>query len=265
MHILFRHIFLFILFFLIAGPASVFGQINIPKKPAKQTSVYDGANFLSRSEAQLLESKLIRYADTTSTQIVIATIPSLQGEYIGTYAAEWGQQWGIGQSKEDNGLLILIAKEDRKIFISTGYGLEEKLTDFTTKTIIDEIITPRFKNGQFYEGLDKGTDAVFNVLNGTFRGSPRRRMQNDGPPFSMILIIIIFIIIVISISKNNRGGGRSGGRRSLGGSLLDVIILSNMGRGGFGGSSGGGSFGGGGFGGGFGGGGFGGGGAGGSW
>lgn len=256
---------LYLLVFLVNNFALLHGQIEIPKKPSNQTAVYDGASFLSKNEAQRLEQKLITYADTTSTQIVIATINSLQGEYIGTYAAEWGQKWGIGQSKQDNGLLILVAKEDRKIFISTGYGLEEKLTDFNTKTIIDQIITPEFKTGNFYTGLNKGTDAVFEVLNGTFQGSPKRKSQSEGPPFSMILIIIIFIIIIVSISKNNRGGGRNGGRRSLGGSLLDVIILSSMGRGGFGSGSGGGSFGGGGFGGGFGGGGFGGGGAGGSW
>lgn len=242
----------------------VHAQSTIPPKPKTETSVYDQADMLSDVEEKALEQKLIRYSDTTSTQIVVATIKSLQGEYIGLYAAEWAQEWGIGQKKEDNGIFVLVARDDRKIFIAPGYGVEDKLTDFTTKTIIDQIITPEFKNGNYYRGLDKGSTAIFEVLNGTFKGS-RKRDTPDFPIGQAVMLLIVFVIIFISMTKGNKGGkGGNRGNRS-GGSLLDVIILSNMGRGGFGSGSGGGSFGGGGFGGGFGGGGFGGGGAGGSW
>ncbi|WP_152537393.1 TPM domain-containing protein [Aquimarina pacifica] len=239
-------------------------QRTIPQKPSLQTSVFDEAGMLSKSQAKQLEDKLIRYADTTSTQIVVATITSLQGENIGLYAAEWAHKWGIGQKDEDNGVFLLVAKNDRKIWITTGYGVEEKLTDFTTKTIIDQIITPEFKSGNFYTGLDKGTSAIFAVLDGTFKGS---RKGNNNLPIGQLFMLLIFIIIIIrAFSKSNHNDGSGNrGNRSRGGSLLDIIILSNMGRGGFGGGSSGGSFGGGGFGGGFGGGGFGGGGAGGSW
>ena len=243
--------------------SAVHAQRQIPPKPSKQTSVYDEASMLSVSQAKQLEQKLIRYSDTTSTQIVIATIISLEGENIGLYAAEWAHKWGIGQEKEDNGIFILVAKNDRRIWIATGYGVEEKLTDATSKTIIDQIITPQFKLGNFYKGLDNGTTAIFEVLNGTFKGSPK---SDKDIPIGQIIIFIFFIIILIrAFSKSNHGGDKGNrGNRSGGGSLLDVIILSNMGRGGYsGGSFGGGSSGG--FGGGFGGGGFGGGGAGGSW
>jgi len=191
------------------------------------------------------------------------------GENIGLYAAEWAHKWGIGQKKEDNGVLILVAKNDRKITIATGYGVEEKLTDFTCKTIIDQIITPEFKNGSYYRGLNNGTTAIFKVLDGTFSGT---RKHNNNPPIGTFLILfIVFIVLVMAFGKNNRDDGRGnrGNRNSGAGSLLDIIILSNMGRGGYGGSSGGGfgggGFGSGGFGGGFGGGGFGGGGASGGW
>ncbi|GAA4272722.1 TPM domain-containing protein [Aquimarina gracilis] len=242
-----------------------FAQRDIPAKPKEQTAVYDDASMLSGSEAKRLEQKLIRYSDTTSTQVVVATITSLQGENIGLYAAEWAHKWGIGQEKEDNGVFILVAKNDRKIWIATGYGVEEKLTDFVSKTIIDQIITPEFKLGRFYSGLDQGTNAIFEVLQGTFKGS-RKKAPKDIPIGQIIFLIIFFIIIIKAFSKSNHGNGGRGnrGRRSGSGSLLDVIILSNMGRGSYGGGSfGGGSSGG--FGGGFGGGGFGGGGAGGSW
>lgn len=243
-------------------------QRKIPPVPKTETSVYDEAEMLSTPQKKLLEDKLIRYSDTTSTQIVIATINSLQGENIGLYAAEWAHEWGIGQKKEDNGIFVLVAKNDRKIWITTGYGVEEKLTDFTSKTIIDQIITPEFKKGDFYSGLDKGADAIFQVLNGTFKGV-RKNKKKSTPVLEMILLFVFFIIIIKAFSKKDNGNNGRGnrGNRSGGDSLLDMIILSNLGRGGFGGgSNSGGSFGGGGgFGGGFGGGGFGGGGAGGSW
>ncbi|MFP4161045.1 MAG: TPM domain-containing protein, partial [Ectothiorhodospira sp.] len=95
---------LVVCFFLFSG--SIFAQREIPPKPSEETSVYDEADILSSSEEQQLEQKLINYADTTSIQIVIATIESLQGEYEGVYAPEWAQEWGIGQSEEDNGLLV---------------------------------------------------------------------------------------------------------------------------------------------------------------
>ncbi|MFO7721496.1 MAG: TPM domain-containing protein, partial [Gillisia sp.] len=157
----FKRNFLVTFLLIAAFSLSGFAQRDIPPKPALQTSVYDEANILSAADKQRLEQKLIQYADSTSTQIVIATIESLEGEYIGLYAPEWAQEWGIGQGKEDNGLLILISQKDRKIWITTGYGLEEYLTDARTKDIIENIILPEFRNNDYYSGLDKGTSAIF--------------------------------------------------------------------------------------------------------
>lgn len=251
--------------------ASVFGQFEIPDVPKEQTSVYDDAsvNLLSTAQEKALEQKLIRYSDSTSTQIVIAIISSTKGEDINFLGAQWGQKWGIGQAKKDNGILILLAKDDRKIAINTGYGLEGSLTDLMSKRIIENVILPQFKQGDFYGGLNKGSDAIFQVLNGEFK-EERDFSNQDGFPFKAFLPFIIFFVILIILSNRNRknGGGKGGGRKR-GLDLWDVIILSNMGRsGGSGGSFGGGGFGGssgGGFGGGFGGGGFGGGGASGGW
>ncbi len=264
-----KFLFLITFLFLLSFSIEAVAQLDVPPKPKKETSVYDSADMLSPSEEQLLEQKLINYADTTSTQIVIATIESLNGEYIGLYAPKWAQEWGIGQAKEDNGLLILLSKADRKIWITTGYGLEEYLTDFNTKDIIENIILPEFKNGSFYGGLDQGTTAIFQVLDGSFEGSPVRENKSSGIPVNLIVMGIFFVIFLISLAKKNRNNkGGPGSRGGMGSTILDAIILSSLGRGAFGGgSSGGGGFsgGGGGFGGGFGGGGFGGGGAGGSW
>ncbi|MBT8204509.1 MAG: TPM domain-containing protein [Eudoraea sp.] len=257
-----------LIFFL--GWNTLMAQFVIPEKPKLQTSVYDYIELLSPSEKSTLEQKLIGYSDSTSTQIVVAIINSTEGENINYLGAQWGQKWGIGQEGKDNGILILLAEGDRRVAINTGYGVEANLTDAMSRRIIDRRIIPEFKSGDYYGGLNAGADAIFEVLTGEFEEERSFRESRDFP-FGAILPFIIFVVIIIILSSRNRGGrggGRRGGRKK-GLDLWDIIILSNMGRGGYRGSSGGGfgsgSFGGGGFSGGFGGGGFGGGGASGGW
>ncbi len=276
---------LFVLFIALLSFSLSFAQFDIPKKPTdpeiikKDYVVYDKGEFLKPYEKEQLRLKLIKYADTTSTQIVIAIIPSTKGEEIKYLGTNWGHEWGIGGSeKNDNGIFILLAHKDRKIAINTGYGVEHLLTDAMSKRIIERDIIPYFKQNDYYGGLNRGTDAIFEVMNGEYKGT-RQSSNGGGFPVGIIFILFfIFIIILISISKNRRGGGGNNrGRRSDASDILEAIILSNMGRGsyrrgssGWGGSSGGGGWSsggssGGGFGGGFGGGGFGGGGASGGW
>ena len=243
------------------------------KHIAFQTSVYDEINLLSPSEKATLEEKLIRYSDSTSTQIVLVTINSTEGEYINYLGAEWLTKWGIGQADKDNGILILLAKNDRKIGINTGFGVEHLLTDALSKRIIERDIIPYFKRDDYYGGLNRATDAIFEVLSGEYKGT-RQNSNNEFPVEVFIFLFFIFVLLIIAISKSRGGGsGRNGGNRHMGRDILEAIILSNMGRGsysrrssgGFGGGFGSGSSGGGGFGGGFGGGSGGGGGAYGGW
>ena len=261
-------LFIWFLFWCVTLPA----QFQIPEKPALQTSIYDYINLLSDGQKKTLEQKLIQYSDSTSTQIVIAVIGSTEGEEIKYLGAQWGQKWGIGQDGKDNGVLILLAKDDRKIAINAGYGVEGNLTDAMSRRIIENVIIPRFKQDDYYAGLNEGSDAVFQVLNGEFKEERTFGQDNGFPLGSTFLVILVFIIILMILAgRNKRNGGGNGGRGSSGLDPWDIIILSNMGRGGYrGGSSGGfgsggGFSGGGGFGGGFGGGGFGGGGASGGW
>lgn len=243
-----------------------FAQFEIPKTPDFQTSVYDYYNLLSASQKKSLEDKLVKYSDTTSTQIVVAIIASTEGENINFLGAKWGQAWGIGQAKEDNGILILLARDDRRIAINTGYGVEHLLTDALANRIINRDIIPYFKQNDYYGGLNRGADVIFEVLTGEYQGTRQSSNQEGFPPGFIIILVFIFIIIMLSISKNKRGGGNNGGNGSSGSGLLEAIILSNLGRGNYRGGSGfGGGSSGGGFGGGFGGGGFGGGGASGGW
>lgn len=252
------------LFFLILVQAVGYSQFNIPPKPDFQTSVYDYGKVLSASEKTELEAKLIRYSDSTTTQIVVVTVETINNEDIGILAPKWGHEWGIGQAKEDNGVFILLAVKERKIWIAPGYGVEDRLTAGITGELVRNIIIPEFKAGSYYNGLDKGADAIFDVLKGKYKGS-RKQDKGESNPGGLIFFIIIFIVIIVIISKNRNN--KNGGNRGGGLDLSDIIILSSLGRGFGGGSSGGGGFGGGGggFGGGFGGGGFSGGGAGGSW
>jgi uncharacterized protein len=257
-----------ILLFFLGVSSIVLAQDYLPDKPKFQTSMYDYANMLDKGQAKQLEQKLIRYSDTTSTQIVVITVNSLEGNDVALYATELAHKWGIGQEGKDNGIVILVSKNDRKVTIRTGYGVEHLLTDALSRRIIENVITPAFKQGDFYGGLDRAADVIFEILSGEYKGE--RKEEGPEGRFPAFLIVLIFIVVMIILSnRNRRGGGNNRGRRG-GFSLLDAIILSHAGRGSFGGggfgrSRGSGFGGGGGFGGGFGGGGFGGGGASGGW
>jgi len=251
---------------------NVFSQdgFKIPDVPSLQTSIYDYGKVFSMDEKQYLEQKLIKYSDSTSTQVVIATVKTLNNDDISLVAANWAHKWKIGQEKKDNGVFILLALEDRKIDISTGYGIEYLLTDLLSERVINRVMIHEFRKGSYFVGLDKGTTTIFKALNGEYKGERKKKSKDFDPSFIIFIIIIIVFFIVISRgNKGNRGGGKRNYRRSTSRGILETIILSNAGRGGFG-SSGGfggssGGFDGGGFGGGFGGGSFGGGGASGGW
>lgn len=257
-HLRLKQIHFFGLFFgFLIVSNSVTAQFQIPEKPSFQTSVYDYANVLEQVEKQELEQKLVRYSDSTSTQIVVITVAEINGEDIGILTPKWAHEWGIGQKDKDNGILILLAKKERKIWIAPGYGVEDRLTAGITGEIVRNNIIPEFKKGNYYEGLDNGATSIFEVLKGKYKGTRKK----DFNVFPFIIIIIFIVLFIILASRGNKNGNSGG---STGFDLSDIIILSSLGRssgrgfGGGGGSSGG-------FGGGFGGGGFSGGGAGGSW
>lgn len=233
---------------------------NLPDKSNPPKLVNDFAGVMAANEVAALEQKLVAFNDSNSTQIAIVTIKSIEGYDISDYAFKLGEKWGIGQKAKDNGILILVAPNDRKVFIATGYGAEEYVTDAMARRIIEQKFKPSFKNNNYYEGLEAGTNDIIDLLTGKFKAEPQEVKGKHKGSFLRIIIIIIIIIVLIKIFGGGNGGGRT--FRSSG-----PIFWGGFGgfgsRGGFGGF-GGGSSGGGGFGG-FGGGSFGGGGAGGSW
>lgn len=267
-NILLKSIFLLsFLFTAITG----FAQGKIPPRPSLETSYYEiGTTLLDGGQKKAIEQKLIQYADSTSTQIVVVVIPTTDGDDIDRYKVDMAHAWGIGQKGKDNGILLLVAKDDHKVAIATGYGTEHLMTDAMSKLIIENDILPAFKQGDFYSGIDKGTTAIIQVMKGEYKEERKnlKKGNNESSGGGIFFFIIVFIIIIIILAK--RGGGGGNNRGGFGSTLTDILILSSLGsggssRGGFGGFGGGSGGGGGGFGGGFGGGGFGGGGASGGW
>ncbi len=239
---------------------------DFPAKPSPARLVNDLAGAMSPGEQAQLEQKLVDFDKTTSTQITIVTIKNLGGYEIAQYAVELGNRWGVGRKGKDNGVLVLASLDDRKVNISTGYGLEGALTDATSGRIIRNEIVPQFKKGNYYEGFSRAADAIIAATKGEYTNEEGDADRGDGKG-GFPIGLIIFIVIILWLASRG-GGGRGGGgymsRRGYRG-WGGPFIGGGFGGGSFGGggwSSGGGSSGG--FGG-FGGGSFGGGGASGSW
>lgn len=238
-----------------------FGQ-TIPERPNPPKLVNDFAGVMQSGEVAALEQKLVAFNDSNSTQIAIVTIKSIEGYDISDYAFKLGEKWGVGQKGKDNGILIVVAPNDRKVFIATGYGAEEYVTDAMARRIVEQKFKPSFKNNNYYQGLEAGTNDIIDLLTGKFKAEPQEsKGKHKGSLLKIIIIVFVIIFLIRIFGGGNRGGGRT--FRSSG-----PIFWGGMGGFGrsFGGGSSGGGFGGGGGGfGGFGGGSFGGGGAGGSW
>lgn len=243
--------------------------------PAKPTTlVTDYTNTLTESQKRILEMKLVAFDDSTSTQVAVVLIKSVGDYDINEYGTMLGRKWGIGQQGKNNGILVLVAIDDHKITIQTGYGAEGALPDAITNQIIQQDIKPHFKQGDYFGGLDLATDHIIKYTKGEYKADPNRKKKekdNGGGSAGFIIIIVIVILIIVFKNRGGGGGGQIIGRR--GGAnpfwwFLAGNMLGNSGRGGsdWGGFSGGGGSGGGGGGfGGFGGGSFGGGGSSGSW
>lgn len=237
---------------------------QVPAKPNPPRLVNDYVNMLMPAQVDALEQKLDNYADTTSTQIAIVIIPTVGDYAMVDYAVKLGREWGVGGKKFNNGIVILIARDDHKAFIATGYGMEGAVPDATCKEIIDNDIIPAFKQGNYYEGLNKATDDIIAAAAGEYKAPKKSPHQGSGLVFFLVFIAIILLIIFLSSRGGGGGGGRTYSRHGIGpfiGGMIAGDILGGGFRGGGGGFGGGG---GGGFGG-FGGGSFGGGGAGGGW
>ena len=221
-------------------------------KPNPPRLVVDEAGLLSVDQQGSLEQKLVAFDDSTSNQIAVVIIKDLNEVPIEDYAVKLFRDWGIGNAK-NNGVLLLISKNDRKFRIEVGYGLEGAITDLQTNNILENDLTPNFKNGDYYRGIDETINSLEAAAVGEYKVQRQRNDDdNDGGGGSNIIGLIVIIIIIFFVIGRGRGGGRGGGMMSRRGFNPWIIPALFPGGGSWGGGGGGG-FGGGGGGGGFGG------------
>jgi uncharacterized protein len=236
-------------------------------RPNPPRLVTDQAGVLSEGERQALEQKLVALDDSSSNQIAVVLIKTLNDRPVEEYATKLFREWGIGNKKTNNGVLILAAIDDRKVWIEVGYGLEGAIPDITASEIYRNLIVPAFKRQNYYEGLDNAVDALAKAAVGEYKVARKKNSSKPGGGGSIITFLVILAIVLLFVGGGGFGGG--GRRRRTGldglaeGLLLGSLLNGGNSRGGWGGGGFGGG-GGGGFGG-FGGGSSGGGGAGGGW
>ena len=198
---------------------------NLPEKPNKLVNDY--TNTLSIDEANQLEQKLVAFDDSTSTQIAVVLIQSLDGYEISDYSVKLFEKWGIGQSKKNNGILLLLSLDDRKVWITTGYGVEGALPDAIAKRIIENEIIPDFKTGNYYSGINAGTNAIISYTKGEYKSDNHKEKTGNGFVLSIIgiivgVLVIVFIIITIIVIIFIIFG-KGGGRNRV---LLEVVVVA---------------------------------------
>ena len=236
--------FLLLLYFSVwLLPLSVLGQQAVPALANRR--VHDEGGILSQQAVSFLEQSLKSFEDSTSNQIAVLIVNSLEGESIDQFGIRVADQWKLGQKDKDNGVILLIALNDRKMRIEVGQGLEGPLPDAICNRIIRNEMAPAFRRGDYDSGVVAAVDGIRKAIKGEYVGTGTAQRKRGTPVGFIILLIIIFIAMR---SRGNRGGGTG---------FLIGAALGSMGRGG-GGCWGGGGFSGGG-------GGFGGGGSSGSW
>ncbi len=213
--------------------------------PTLQRRATDLTSTLSEAEINTLESDLKSFEDTTSNQIVTVMISTLGDQSLEDFALRTAQSNGVGREKQDNGVLLLVVKEDKKIRIEVGYGLEGVLTDALSSQIIRREITPFFRAGNYFGGIKAGVDAIMLATRNEYKAE-KTKSKSNSPSF---LVILFFLVMFFIIARSSR-------RKSGALALLPFLLSSGSGhsRGGWGGgggggggfSGGGGSFGGGG-------------------
>lgn len=230
-----------------------FAELEVPKLTQR---VNDFAGILTAEQINLLERKLQKFEEETSNQIAVLIIPSLDGEDINDFSIRVAEKNKIGQAGKDNGVLFLIAIQDRKMRLEVGYGLEGALPDVLCDQILRNIVRPKFRQGDYYGGINAGIDAIISATKGEFKADPRKRPETNIGAI-LILIIIAFVLLTFFASLTSRVRHYSIRSGRYDSTLFWLWLLGSMterrkGGGSFGGwtgggwSGGGGSFGGGG-------------------
>ncbi|MEO6454672.1 MAG: TPM domain-containing protein, partial [Ginsengibacter sp.] len=185
-----------LLIFLLLFAEHVVAQ-KIFDKPNPPQAVNDFGNFLEPFQRESLERKIRDYNDSTSSAIIIITVPELEGYDITEVALKYMRDWKPGLADKDNGVIILVSKAERKARIETGYGMEGVLPDVTAKHIIDERMVPYFKENDYYRGFDNAVDAIIQAAAGEYQAAPANRPR-QGVPIRGIIILVIILFFILS-------------------------------------------------------------------
>lgn len=250
-----KYLYLAIIFILFVQNVSAQRSGSVPTDIKVTTYVTDKTGTLTSSQLKSLETKLAAFEKETSSQLVVWMEPSLDGNSVEDRSYEIAEQNGIGQKSKNNGVLLYIAKDDRKLRIEVGYGLEGALTDALSSQIIRKEITPQFKKGNYYDGINAGVDAIIKAAKGEYTADKDSKDNDSGAgiccvpfPFLIFGFIFFFIFVMPIVSRIFGWNKGKGGRNNwwwTGGSGSGSSG-SSWGSGGGGFSGGGGSFGGGG-------------------
>lgn len=175
-----------------------------PEKPEPAVYVHDYSGWLTPDEKTRLEQKLVRYFDTTSTQIVVMIRPDIGDYDKASYAFELGNRWGIGRKSKDNGVVMLIKSEppDRGIFIATGYGVEGALPDILAGRIVRDVMAPYFRQQDYYRGIDAGTTAIIEALSGEFTADGPEAGEKFPAWVGLLIFLLIFGMIIFIAWKS---------------------------------------------------------------
>lgn len=238
----------YILAFLFFLPVIVGAQTQPPIPELWGTRIHDEAKVLSPAFVSQLEHQLKSDQDTTSNQIAVLIIRSLDGYPMEEYTYKVAKEWKLGQKDKDNGVLLFVSVDDRKIRIETGYGVEGALPDATCNQIIRHDIAPYFRQDNYEAGIQAGVNAIVKAIAGEYEGQPQtsapRKKGGSVVPFLLILLVLIIISRMRGGGRGGRGTGWSSGSGWYGGGFSGGGGSWGGGGGGF--SGGGGSFGGGG-------------------
>ncbi len=188
-----------LLLILLLLPTSVIAQV-----PPLSARINDYAGLLSTSTAARLEKQLAAFEQQDGTQLVLLTVPDLQGLPIDQYSLNVAEKWKIGEKGRDNGALLLITKKERKIRIETGYGLKNSLTDLRSGRIIREIITPYFAKGDFDTGIAAGLEAMINTVNGEYNAVPHKSNADAGELQSFASFMLVILLAMGNIFRKKK-------------------------------------------------------------
>ena len=200
-----RILFGFALIFCI-GPAAA----AEPVYPQLSGRIVDDADLLSPADRAELNAELKALEDKSSDQLVVVTLPSLQGYPIEDYGYQLGRHWGIGQKEKNSGALLIVAPNERKVRLEVGYGLEGQLTDAVSKLIIENSIVPRFRAGDVAGGITRGVDDVIQALTiDPEEWKARAKQRPDAQPAAMdVIALVLFLIVVFMIMRSVARQGR---------------------------------------------------------